>query len=181
MIIYHLVKENGNYSGELESYVIIQVLNFNILLLKYTEDDDSINYYEYYNFYGFYKETKYLPLSIMNYIEENKHYELLYYYKEYNISNMLLNRDQIKSDNHPNEIKNICFNNNEKNINENKINNSGVKDVIKSFNKNEISIVTYNFKILSKNNHNTNNINRFEMDANKLSEKKYFKLYYRKC
>jgi len=28
----------------------------------------------------------------MNYIKENKHYELLYYDKEYNISNILINR-----------------------------------------------------------------------------------------
>jgi len=87
-----LVKENGNYTGELESYVIAQALNFKIMSLKYTEEDYSTNYYEYYNFYGSYKETEYLPLCIMNYIEENKHYELLYYDKEYNISNILINR-----------------------------------------------------------------------------------------
>ena len=71
-----MIKENGNYAGELENYVIMQALNFNIMLLKYTEAD-SINYYEYYNFYGPYKETEYLTLFIMNYFEENKHYKLL--------------------------------------------------------------------------------------------------------
>lgn len=90
----------------------------------------------------------------MNYIEDNKHYELLYYNKEYNISKILINRGQIKSDNHPNEIKNNCFNNKEKNINENKFNISGVKDIIKTFNRKEILIEEYDFKILSKNSNN---------------------------
>ncbi len=58
-----------------------------------------------------------------------------------------------------------------KNINENEINSSAVKYVKKTFNKKEISIVAYNFKILSNNNNNTKNINIFEIDANKLSEK----------
>ena len=111
----------------------MQALNFNIMLLKYTEAD-SINYYEYYNFYGPYKETEYLTLFIMNYFEENKHYKLLYYHKGYNVSNILLNREQIKSDKHQNDINNISFNNKETNINENKINSSDVKDFIKTSN-----------------------------------------------
>jgi len=42
-----MAKENGNFAGELEYYIITQALNFNIMLLKYKEEDDSINYYEY--------------------------------------------------------------------------------------------------------------------------------------
>ena len=64
-----LIKENGNYTGELESYVITKALNSNIMLLKYIEEDCSTNHYEYYNFYGSFKENEYLPLCIMNYIE----------------------------------------------------------------------------------------------------------------
>lgn len=86
-----LIKINGNYAGELECHLITKIINFNILILRYNDDQKSLEkYYKYLNFYGGIYNTKYLPLCIMEYIESEKHYQLLYFDKNFK-GNIIIN------------------------------------------------------------------------------------------
>ena len=47
------IEKTGNYAGKLEWNTIANILNLNILILKYNEENlYPENYYEFINFYG---------------------------------------------------------------------------------------------------------------------------------
>ena len=78
-----LIQDNGNFGGELECNLFTKVISINILVLRYNEDKDGNNYFNYYMYYGHKNQDSYIPLCILDYNESKKHYQLLYYNKNY--------------------------------------------------------------------------------------------------
>ena len=158
-----LIKNNGNYAGDFECNIMTKIINFNILVLKYYEDTSiSENYYIFLNYYGKLDEKKYVPLCILEYIESESHYQLLYFNDNYIGTELTLNND----------------NNNEVNINDNKSSNSQDKDkyhkIKKTEKENQIENKEYkikdnirSFKISSFN----INISQVKKDTNSNREK----------
>ena len=91
----HLIKENGNYGGELECNLITKIIPINILVLTYHQLNDGTYCFKYYNYYGKPNNENYLPLCIMEYKESNMHYQLLYYNKNYKNEIILNDKEQI--------------------------------------------------------------------------------------
>ena len=69
----HLIKENGNYGGELECNLITKIIPINILVLTYHQLNDGTYCFKYYNYYGKQNNENYIPLCIMEYKESNMH------------------------------------------------------------------------------------------------------------
>ena len=84
-----LIKINGTYAGEFECNIISKMFNINILLLQYTTDDNTNeNYYSYITYFGKLEENSYRPLCILEFQQNNKHFEPLFFdnnYKDINI------------------------------------------------------------------------------------------------
>ena len=78
-----LIQDDGNFGGELECNLFTKVISINILVLQYNEDMDGIGYFNYYMYYGHKNQDTYIPLCILEYKESKKHYQLLYYNKNF--------------------------------------------------------------------------------------------------
>ena len=124
------------------------------------EENSSENEYVFVNFYGELDNTKYLPLCIMEYIESEKHYQLLYFNTNFkrNIIINDLNQNNINENIiQKEEVKNLSSSyvnaeeKNRKKFNKqiNKENNTTHIDSvnIKSINSKEINNITFKNKI----------------------------------
>ena len=127
-----LIQETGNYGGELECNLFTKVLPINILILQYNEDSEGISYFNYYMYYGHKNQDTYIPLCILDYKESKKHYQLLYYNK--NFSGDIF----IKEFEEDNDIKNKNLENEEdKEINKNLLKNGDNNPQLKENNANK--------------------------------------------
>ena len=97
-----LIQNSGNFGGELECNLFTKVIPINILVLQYNEDMNSIGYFTYYMYYGHKNQDTYIPLCILDYKEAKKHYQLLYYNK--NFSEDIFNEESEENNDIQNKI-----------------------------------------------------------------------------
>ena len=67
------------------SIYLQKIININILVVTYNENKEEENTYDYYMHYGFKNVEENIPLYILENKESNKHYQILYYNKNYKL------------------------------------------------------------------------------------------------
>ena len=172
-----LIKESGNYGGELECNLFTKIFPINILVVTYNENKDKENTYEYYMYYGFNKSVNYLPLCIMEYKESNKHYQILYYNKNYNDNIFKENsviKEEKKDTQSQNEYNNNIINEEKNQTNKNYQNKNTLKITKENFFEynNKIEKIYSNKSKLSENNLIIKHENYLNFEANKIINKK---------
>ena len=100
-----LIQKNSEYSGELECKIIAKILKINILVVYFEKTSISKNGYKILNFYGDININNLLPLCILEYKEDKKHFDILFFNKEY-IEKNTDNKDMSVNNNLKNELDN---------------------------------------------------------------------------
>ena len=119
-----LIKVNGTYAGEFECNIISKMFSINILLLEYIiNQENNENYYSYITYFGKLEKNSYQPLCILEFQQNIKHFEILYFDNNYRDSEILFEENDCLYE-HQKKNNNKSGNINKKNTN--------IKNVIKN-------------------------------------------------